>query len=368
MANTWGESGTTWSQGNWGEQNNSTITLSGLLTTSSLGTPDAYPEQGWGRFAWGQKDWGDNSLSVTLTGLSITGHLGTLAAAAEQGWGRDTWGAEIWGDSYDPVIPLTGYSITAALGTLPYAQSEEGWGRDEWGYGNWGENTTTVVLTDSFEMTAGFGPSGWGIAPWEEQVSWGGTFILTTTQLSIVALTGLEMTGSVGTPTYAFDMINFSFSGPSQIGAGLGVPNINDGADHTQGVGSLLATGSVGSLDHEMTYPLTGLEATGYVGSPTITQAILVPITDSLLATGYVGSTTIDDMAVGLSGLQATGSVGSITSADMVIGLTGLSATALVNDIFSILAYKDIDISGNTSYTDVDITGNTSYTDVDHAG
>ena len=162
MANSWGESGTTWSQGLWGEQNNNT---------------------------------------VTLTGLSMTGSVGEAAAYSEQGWGRAEWGDEPWGDSYDPVIAVTGYSITASLGTLPYAQSEEGWGRDEWGYGNWGQNTTTVPLTTSLEMTGGFGPDGWGISPWEEQVSWGGGFALTTTQLSIAALTGIEMTGSVGTPT-----------------------------------------------------------------------------------------------------------------------------------------------------------------------
>jgi hypothetical protein len=45
--------------------------------------------------------------------------------------------------------------------------------------------------------------------------------------------------------------------------------------------------------------------------------------------------------------------------------LTGLSAAVSVGDL-SIIAYKDIDITGNTSYTDVDITGYTSYTDVDH--
>ena len=354
MANTWGESGTTWSQGNWGEQNNSTITLSGLLTTSSLGTPDAYPEQGWGRFAWGQKDWGDNSLSVTLTGLSITGHLGTLAAAAEQGWGRDTWGAEPWGDSYSPVVGLTGLSITASLGTLAYAQSEEGWGRDEWGIGNWGQNTTTIIL-DGLEMSGRFGPDGWGQSKWGEDVNWGGGLALNTTQLSIEVLTGLEMTGSVGTPTFAFDMI-FGITGLSQIGAGLGVPNINDGADHTQGLGSLLATGSVGSLGHEMAYELSGLEATLSLGLIDANDTQLVNVT-GIQATGSVGSVTVADMAVGLAGLQATGSVGAITPAD-VVGVTGYSITASVNPAdLSLLGYKDIDITGNTSYTDVTHAG-----------
>ena len=107
-----------------------------------------------------------------------------------------------------------------------------------------------------------------------------------------------------------------------------------------------------------MKYEISGLEATATLGSLTITQAVLVPITASLLATGYVGSTTIDDMAVGLSGLQATGSVGAITPADMIIGLTGYSITASVNaGQISVLGYKDIDITGNTSYTYVTHAG-----------
>jgi len=269
-----------------------------------------------------------------------------------------TWGQNSWGDQGTATYSITTSLLaTSSLGSLAYAGSVEGWGRDAWGDNEWGTNIHTVPLTTSLEMTAGFGPDGWGISKWSEEVFWGGTLSLTTTQLSIAALTGIEMTGSVGTPTFAFDMINFAFSGPSQIGAGLGVPNINDGADHTQGVGSLLATGSVGSLGHEMIYEISGLEATATLGSLTITQAVLVPITASLLATGYVGSTTVDDMAVGLSGLQATGSVGAITPAD-VVGVTGYSITASVNaaDI-SPLGYKDIDITGNTSYTYVTHAG-----------
>ena len=274
-------------------------------------------------------------------------------------WGESatTWGQNAWGQQSDVNLTLTSLLATSSLGSLAYAGSTEGWGRDAWGDNEWGTNIHTVPLTTSLEMTAGFGPGGWGISPWEEQVSWGGDLALTTTQLSIAALTGIEITGSVGTPTYAFDMI-FGITGPSQISAGLGVLNINDGADHSQGVGSLLATGSVGSLGHEMTYEISGLEATATLGTLTITQAVLVPITASLLATGSVGSIPIDDMSVGLSGLQATGSVGAITPADMLVGVTGYSITGSVNaGQISVLGYKDIDITGNTSYTYVTHAG-----------
>jgi hypothetical protein len=315
MANSWGESGTTWGQGNWGEQNNFTL---------------------------------------TLTGLSMTGSVGELAAYAEQGWGRAGWGTEIWGDSYDPVIAVTGYSITASLGTLPYAQSEEGWGRDEWGIGNWGENTTTVVLTDSFAMTTGFGPDGWGSAPWNEQISWGGELTLQTTQLSIAALTGIEATASLGTATIGrLDMI-FGITGPAAMSAGIGTPGINNGADHSQGLASLLITGSVGSLGHEMAYDLTGIEATMSLGTATATNTELINIT-GIEATGSLGSLTVADMAIGVSGYSVTGSVGTLTITDMQVGLSGIEMTgSLGSGGVSPLHYKDVDITGNTSYTYVE--------------
>ena len=73
MANSWNESGTTWSQGLWGQQNNETVTLTGVSTTSSTGS---------------------------------------LISFSEQGWGRDDWGTEPWGESFDPVVALTGLSTT----------------------------------------------------------------------------------------------------------------------------------------------------------------------------------------------------------------------------------------------------------------
>ena len=367
MANSWGGSGTTWGQGDWGQQDITTIHPTGLSITSSLGDPLSYNETGWGRSTWGSDDWGDFSLTVVPTGYSITGSLGTAVASSLQGWGRNSWGAGPWGESNSPVVSLTGYSITASLGTLAYAQSEEGWGRDEWGTGNWGQNTTTV-LPSGLEMTGHQGPDAWGQAPWNEMIGWGGDLRFETTQLSIAALTGIEATASLGTPTISrLDMI-FDITGPAAMGAGLGVPNINNGADHSQGVGSLLATMSLGTPIHEMKYALTGLEITASLGALEITSTELIPITDSLLVTGSVGSVTVTDMAIGVSGYSITGSVGAIAPDDMVIGLTGFSATASVNSTFSILGYKDIDITGNTSYSNVDITGYTSYTDVDHVG
>ena len=67
MANTWGESGTTWSQGDWGQQNVTTIYPSGLLSTSNLGTVTAFNEVGWGSDAWGIENWGASGLTISVT-------------------------------------------------------------------------------------------------------------------------------------------------------------------------------------------------------------------------------------------------------------------------------------------------------------
>ena len=281
-------------------------------------------------------------------------------------WGTNVWGANSW-ESETVAVSLTGFSVTSSLGDLPYAGSVEGWGRDTWGSNQWGEDAIDVSLT-GLEMTGGLGPDAWGEAPWNEQIGWGGTLRLTTTQLSIAALTGIEATLTLDPPTISrLDMI-FDITGPAAMSAGLGVPNINDGADHSQGVGSLLATGSVGSLSHEMTYEIGSLSATASVGAITITSNPLIIITDSNLVTGSLGSVTITDMSIGVSGYSITGSLGSlVTIPDMKIGVSGLEITATLNSAVSPLHYKKDTITGYTSYTAVDITGYTAYTIDEHA-
>ena len=205
-------------------------------------------------------------------------------------------------------------------------------------------------------MTSLQGPSGWGQAPWDEMIGWGGDLRCETTQLSIAALTGIEATGSVGTPTFTFDM-NFDITGPAQMGAGLGVPNINNGADHSQGVGSLLSTMSLGTPLVAITALPAGILATMSLGTVVADNIELIDLT-GIEATGYVGSVTVADMAVGLSGLQATGSVGSVTVTDIQIGISGIEMTGAVGSAgMSPLHYKDVDITGNTSYTYVEHTG-----------
>ena len=138
--------------------------------------------------------------------------------------------------------------------------------------------------------------------------------------------------------------------------------SLNNGADHTQGLTTLVATTATGSLTIGIGVNLTGVDATSSVGELTTSDAQVFNITG-------VGSTTsvgsiIPEIGVPLTGVSVTSSVGIIIPAD-VIGLTGQEAISAVGNVAP-LGYGDVDITGNTSYNNVDVTHETTYTDVTH--
>ena len=352
MANSWNESGTTWSTGDWGQQNTTTVPVESLSVTSSLGSVIASADRGWGADAWSNGEWGElNDDTAILTGLSFSAEVGTAVGSSEQGWGRDAYGLEPWGESNSPTVSLTGLNIISELGELAYAQSEEGWGRDEWGVGNWGQNTTSVLL-DGLSMSAHLGPDGWGINSFGDG-QWGGEF--TFKPESIIVPTGQTASAALGSATIGrLDMI-FSISSPGTIGVGLGTPSINNGADHQQGLASFATPAAVGSVTAtpNTIAELTGLTTTAEVASLSVGSVELIDLTGVVLK-GAIGSTTTDAMRVGLSGVTSTANVGSISPTNMTVGLTGQEITASLNTVgFGQIGYQDVDITGNTSYTDV---------------
>jgi hypothetical protein len=257
----------------------------------------------WGAMAWGQGAWNQQgNEQTTLTGLQMTGSLNAAGVNVEQfpGWGTLAWGENSWGNVEGTAETLPSFLATASLGSL-----------------------STDVRTD-------------------------------------VVLTGLQMTGALGTPALKFDF-KLTLTDSLLATATLGQLGVNAGDDVQVGLASLLATGSVGAIDPADVVGLTGLEITGRVGN---LQEGILTIVDlqgtSLLATGAVGAitpfnstgVTITDSLLATGTLNAAG----VITPDQVIGLTGYEITGSINA-------ADIWASG---YADVDITGNTSYTPVKH--
>ena len=288
--------------------------------------------------------------------------MGGIVDITQTTWGALGYGYSNWGGS----VSLTGLSMTATLGDLAYAAADDGWGRDEWGYGNWGENTTTVILS-GLEMSGGLGVEGWGRSTWGND-TWGEESVL---NIEIgEPLTGFAITGSLGTPQLNYDF-ELTLTESLLATASLGSISINDGADHTQGLGGIAATMSLGTpAVVEQVVGLTGIEMTGALNASGIVIGELTPVSiTGIAATGALGSLeSIPDMARGLTGLSSTMSLGSLSAIDdMQVGLSGFEITATLNSVVSPLHYKEDTITGSTSYTSVDITGYTAYTKDTHA-
>ena len=286
---------------------------------------------GWGRLTYGQAGYGDATTLI-------------------EGWGRLGWGKQTYGDA--PTVTLSGLSATASVGA-PTVEVRPGWGTLDWGENGWGS------VEEGIENLIGIGAT---------------SSVGAITTADVVGITGVSATSSVGTG------ISFVIS-PTIIPDGQsatvseGQLSLNDGADHVQGLASLVGTSAVGSILPADVIGISGVSATASVGPDlVITDTVVV-----ILGSGGVGTTSvgsiITEVEYTLAGQSATSSVGSISPAD-VMGLTGVSATATVGNVAP-LGYGDVDITGNTSYSavnktnsasysDVDVTGNTSYTDVTH--
>ena len=277
---------------------------------------------GWGRSYFGQADWGDTNIII-------------------EGWGRLAWGAQAWGEA--PGVTLSGQQATSAVGTIT-AEIRPGWGTLDWGENGWGSVEEGIENLTGQSATASVGA---------------------ITPADVVGLTGQAATTSVGAFTGTGAIILSPTITPTgqAATASEGQLDINNGADHTQGLTTLVGTTAVGSITVGIGVDLTGVEATSSVGEITTSDAQVFTLT-GVGATSSVGSIVVG-IGVPLTGVSATVSVGTISPAD-VMGLTGVEAISSVGNVAP-LGYGDVDISGNTSYNAVDVTHETSYTDVTHA-
>jgi len=277
MANTWNETGTTWSPGPWGEQNNNTITFIGFSATSSIGNLISYPEQGWGRDAYGEEPWGESFDPVIFVeGFGLTTSVGSVESFNETGWGRDTWGFEDWGDS-SLTVPLTGISITSNVGSLE-AYNEVGWGRDGWGEEAWGAANDAALILNGQQAT-------------------GSTGVLNPAD--VIGVTGVSSTSTTGSLDIVVD-----FSGT---------------------LTGQEATTSVGSLSPDDVVGISGQFASTFTGTLNPADVIGISGVSATVSKGSIEIST--NPIVDLVGVELTSSTGTLNPAD-VFGINGQETTS----------------------------------------
>ena len=229
-----------------------TFTVTGLSSTSNLGglAYSGVPE-GWGRYEWGRADWGDTNF--------IT-----------QGWGRETWGYQSWGDT--PIVSLTGLSATTSLGIpTELIKIKPGWGTLKWGQNGWGSVESAVFNLTGFSLTASL-----GTVVAEDVVGLTGLSAdIELNSLSLVksdltfTLTGLNLIASPGLLTEDDHSVGLSGQSATVTPGSLAPADI-------MGVTGLSADIDLGTLAFSSN-PLVLL--TGLIGQSTVGQVEALPVT-----------------------------------------------------------------------------------------
>jgi hypothetical protein len=300
------------------------------------GQANTVDDNTYGMWAWGTNEWGDQGpISVALTAPSTaTSSVGSVIAAQLitvdlTAPSALTSAVGSVGFGLNSIISMTAPSqMTSELGSFDNAGTLVGWGRNGWGEEPYGDSFNKLVQLSGLSSTASVG----AISP-----------------ADVVGITAPgEATASVGAISPADVM---GLTGQSSI-ASVGII--------VEGIGVVVtapsaATSSVGAITpDDLSEGLTAPSAaTASIGSPTVDLAVRILPTAPSAATSSVGSILLEIGVPLTAPSAATASVGAITPADSV-GLTGLEVTAEIGTTgFGTLAYKDIDITGNTSYTDV---------------
>ena len=232
-ANTWGL--LSWDEGAWGSQNNISFAVTGVASTTAIGsvTIDAEIGEGWGRGTWGNRVW-DGVYSVIPTGVSATSAIGTAIGTTSV------------------TVAVTGVATTSAIGSVTTTQGVE--------ITPTGLSLTGTIGTVTFDGDAAVGVTG------VAATSALGTAIVAP--ITLVDVTGVALTSSVG--TVVLEM--------------TGTVNVT-------GVSS---TSSVGSIVPVSGYDVTGVAMTSAVGSPTeVTGTGTVDNVSGVVLTSTVGSVII---------------------------------------------------------------------------
>jgi hypothetical protein len=301
---------------------------------------------GWGRFTWGQAEWGEDELLAT-------------------GWGAKAYGAGEWGDLSGEVVQPTGLSITSTLndsvtisGNAVVAIS--------------GQQISSTLGTISNVVSVTVDPNGLEMNDLQGTAQASIDVTPTITGLSTTAAIGVidPKDQVIGAPTLTVTSQQGTAFAPNEdvsvtgqsITSTLGTPTTVNAVFITpNGFEMSTAQGSV-VVPNDAVAP-TGLEIASSIGFVVGAGSVSVPVTGISMSSQQGTIVDIPDQIMGLTGVSFSAAIGSVDPKDQVVGLTGLSMTATVGEPF-IIHYQDVDTGSNTSYSALSTGSNSNYSNV----
>ena len=362
---TWGSQ--TWGFANWGTLGDATIELSGLSTTSNVGSVESQSVPGWGTQYWSAGEWGDlKSPEVSLTGIEITPNVGS--AIGRGGATVTLSGLQVSGStgqlSYIATYDVSGVVSTTSLGSefagelveVPVTSpSNDEWGTESWGNGQWGlgDGISTLLGSPTISGEATVSPTGVNLTPSVASIVAGAS--------ALVLPTGVESNTSLGSE-FAGELVEVPVTSPvnDEWGTeswGNGFWGVGDGVTIFTGSPSFSITAevsltgveltpSLGQVEQNTLYDVTAATATtavndafgGEVVEVQVTTASTQPWGETAFGDGQWGQSVGTDISQGgeevavpsvevdVTGVELSSNTGneSVTG-DSNLSLTGIS-------------------------------------------
>jgi hypothetical protein len=265
MANAWGE--LSWSQGSWGEQNNVSVSLTGL-----------------------QVNCVQNSVSITIgQQVEVTGQQLNSNINSVQAFGL-------------ALISVNGQGLTTNLGSLDPAPDAQVTGEQL-------NISSPGIVTVIGEINSGWGRLGWGEFDW-------GTFTLSVQ----VDVTGIGLVANLGT----VDAKPVTIASPAGIGLIVEEGIVDPSPDATVvgiGLSASIAVGSVVEADANVS--ITGIALEIDQGQAELDAVTFAVLTGQELEIALNSVTAGASAEVSPTGNQLTISVGSINVQSWQIVNTG---------------------------------------------
>ena len=326
MADAWNEG--TWGQGFWGQQSSVTVTLTGVSSTTALGTASATAD-----------------VSVPPSPVTLTSTLGTPTAEPEHvisptGVSFETQLSGALAIEEGAGVVLGSLTVSFAVGDESgSATVDAGWGRGSWGSFAWNENIEFITNVSGLSMSTSLGTTTQSV----------GTGV-------IVSATGLSMTSAAGTleVSEATALVNptaltigAALSGVTVSGEGsVGVIAPSDQLDFNIGTVTIDIFTQVDAPSVAMTSAL----------GTAVAEADAVVTLGSLSSSFALGTETVETgtgVIVSVSTVALTFAEGTETvTGGAVVDITGLSMATALGDPFS-TPWANVVTGASNTWTEV---------------
>ena len=327
MADAWGENN--WGEGPWGQQSSITVSVTGLSTTTAIGTESVVAD----------------SL-VTLDSLQVTSALGTAVGEPEHvifptGVSFETQLSGALAIEEGAGVVLGSLSTSFGIGTeVVDGTVDAGWGRSTWGSFAWNENIEFITNVSSVTMSTALGTPtvevGSGV---------------------IVNATPVTMTASAGTlvVSEATALVN-----PTALTVGVALSGAT-----VSGEGSVAVIAPSDQLDFAIGTPTIDIFTQVDPSAVTMTSALGTAVVEadalvtlgSLSMTSTLGTETVEVgtgvivsvSTVALSFAEGTATVG----AGATVNVTGLDLSIVTGNPFA-TPWANVVTGASNTWTEVD--------------